>query len=242
MNLIEKILQFDLNFNAFVSKLIHKPKYHEGRLITAHYLNLPSKMELAIEKARKAVGYNPYPLWKVVTYLYFAKQSEKVNGNYVELGVGKGFMSYAALAYRTEDSARKFLLFDKFDSLMVDQISGVVFEERTNKHYAKNVDEVKSIFKQFHEGVIIVKGILPESIDLNLIDKISFLHIDLNAAVPEVESLRLLWNRVTPGGIIILDDYAQEGRKEQFNAINQLAKELNFDVFSLPTGQGIIIK
>ena len=44
------------------------------------------------------------------------------------------------------------------------------------------------------------------------------------------------------GGVILLDDYACAGHEKQYNAMNVLAKKLNFEILSTPTGQGIIIK
>jgi predicted O-methyltransferase YrrM len=83
---------------------------------------------------------------------------------------------------------------------------------------------------------------LPTTINLDSLSAISFLHIDLNAAEPEVASLKLLWDLITPGGIVVLDDYCHHGRRAQFIAMNELAIELQFSILSLPTGQGLIIK
>jgi hypothetical protein len=40
----------------------------------------------------------------------------------------------------------------------------------------------------------------------------------------------------------LFDDYAFAGCDRQFDRINELAKELGFDVLATPTGQGIAIK
>jgi hypothetical protein len=239
---VEYILETGLKLNLLVSKMIHKPKYHEQKMITPHYLNITKSMFSAIETAKNTIGNNPYPLWKVVIYLYFVRQTERVSGQYVELGVGKGFMTCAALAYQSGASNREFLLFDKFDSYIVDENTGAVNKDKVNLHYGQNLEEVEDNLKQFKKDLVFVQGYLPESINLNIIDKISFLHIDLNSAYPETASLKLLWTKLSPGGIVILDDYAYEGRQAQFTAMNQLADELKFDILSLPTGQGLIIK
>jgi len=95
---------------------------------------------------------------------------------------------------------------------------------------------------QFKPRIQIIPRVLPESITLNLVSKISFLHIDLNAANPETACLKKLWDFIEHRGIIILDDYCHAGRRSQFVAMNQLAQEIGLDILSLPTGQGLIMK
>ena len=37
--------------------------------------------------------------------------------------------------------------------------------------------------------------------------RIAYLHIDLNQAPAEIAALEVLFDRIVPGGIVILDDY-----------------------------------
>ena len=242
VHLVFNILELGLRIYLSISKLIHKPKYYEFGLLTSHYLNTNPEIMSAIDAAKNSTGNNLYPLWKAVTYLYFVRHADKIPGDYVELGVGKGFNTCAALHYQSGNHNRRYLLFDKFDPCVVDQETGLILKDRFNPEYGLNLEEVKNNLIRYSEDIVFFKGHLPQSIDLNLIDNISFLHIDLNAAIPETASLKLLWQKISPGGIIILDDYAQEGRKNQFDAMNKLSKEMNFSILSLPTGQGLIIK
>jgi hypothetical protein len=71
---------------------------------------------------------------------------------------------------------------------------------------------------------------------------IRFLHIDLNCAEPEVQSLRHLWPYISDNAIILLDDYAFYGHKMQQLAMDELSIQLQFEILNLPTGQGLIIK
>ena len=58
-----------------------------------------------------------------------------------------------------------------------------------------------------YPGVSVHKGFLPEALDGVAPQSIAWLHIDLNAARPEVLTLEALFDRVVPSGMIILDDY-----------------------------------
>ena len=64
----------------------------------------------------------------------------------------------------------------------------------------------------------------------------------MNCAYPEQAALKQLWSRLSPGAIVLLDDYVYLGLEAQHAAISQTASELGVPVLALPTGQGIIIR
>ncbi len=103
---------------------------------------------------------------------------------------------------------------------------------------------LKGVTENFGEwkNVNIVQGLIPDvlkSIDVN---KVCYLHIDLNCVLPEVESLMYFWDKMVPGGVILLDDYAFRGFELQGEAMRNVAKEKCVEILSLPTGQGLLIK
>jgi len=67
-------------------------------------------------------------------------------------------------------------------------------------------------------------------------------HLDLNCLPPEVAAADSFWERIVPGGFVLLDDYAYEGYRSQKLGIDAFAKRRKVAVLSLPTGQGLIIK
>ena len=103
------------------------------------------------------------------------------------------------------------------------------------------MENTKKNFKNF-KRINFVKGDVFQTLKKFKKLKISLLHIDLNYAEAEVYSLKLLWKNITKGGVIILDDFAYQGRLRQYIYINKLAKRLNFSILTVPSGQGIIIK
>jgi O-methyltransferase len=91
--------------------------------------------------------------------------------------------------------------------------------------------------------VRLVKGLIPESFAGNCPDKVAYLHIDLNQAPAEIAVLDYLFDRMVPGGILILDDYEWAGIYRN----QKLAEDIWFEarhyrVMPLPTGQGLVIK
>ncbi len=103
------------------------------------------------------------------------------------------------------------------------------------------IDLVKKKFEK--DNVKIVQGLVPGILETISFSEVAFLHIDMNNAYPEVECIRYYWNKIVTGGIVLLDDYAYSIHyQDSKNSIDELGKDLNFSVITLPTGQGLIIK
>ena len=64
----------------------------------------------------------------------------------------------------------------------------------------------------------------------------------MNCALPERAALEFFWDRLSPGAIVLLDDYGYRGHECQRDAIDEVARSKYVRVLSLPTGQGLIIK
>jgi len=103
-------------------------------------------------------------------------------------------------------------------------------------------ERVQRKFEDYPQ-VRIVKGLIPDSFQGNCPEKIAYLHIDLNQAPAEIAALEHLFDRVVPGGMIILDDYEWSGVfREQKLAEDEWFDKRGYRVMPLPTGQGLLIK
>src|SRR5262249_30006495 len=71
-------------------------------------------------------------------------------------------------------------------------------------------DRVRRKFDAYPQ-VRLLKGIIPAVFDQGCPERIAYLHIDLNQAPAEVASLDRLFDRMVPGGVLILDDYEWSG-------------------------------
>ena len=103
-------------------------------------------------------------------------------------------------------------------------------------------ERVKRKFEAYPQ-VKVFKGEIPAVFDRQSPTAIAYLHIDLNQAPAEVAALEELFDRVVPGGIVILDDYEWAGpyRKQKL-AEDPWFQARGYRVIPLPTGQGIVIK
>ena len=117
------------------------------------------------------------------------------------------------------------------------------YVEFANRFYARQglYESVLERFASYPE-VTVTRGFLPESLEGRAPEKIAWLHIDLNAARPEVETLAALFDRIVPGGSIILDDYGWVALRAQKDAEDRFFADRGYSVLELPTGQGLVIK
>jgi len=91
--------------------------------------------------------------------------------------------------------------------------------------------------------VRLLKGVIPQVFDRGCPERIAYLHIDLNQAPAEVATLDRLFDRMVPGGVLILDDYEWSGYyRPQKLAEDPWFAARNYRVMPLPTGQGLVIK
>src|SRR5262249_24326662 len=133
---------------------------------------------------------------------------------------------------------KRFFLLDTYDGIPEQYQAGAANAELYVECYADVVRRFAS-----YPGARIVRGVVPDTLDAVDADRIAFLSIDLNAAQPEIEAVRRLWPRMTPAGIVLLDDYAGgQAHAAQKRAFDAWSVEIGCPIFSLPTGQGLILK
>lgn len=195
----------------------------------------------AYNKACKIVGHDSKIHFRIHQLFWAGKYTKKIKGDIVEVGTGTGFSMLALLNYfkNWNKNIKKLYLFDTFLPYKVDEFGKLTSNK--SKFYAASFDKTQSNFKNF-DRVNFVKGDVFKTLNKYRNLKISLLHIDLNYAEAEVYSINFFWKNISKGGVIILDDFAYQGRERQYLYISKLAKKLNFNILIVPSGQGIIIK
>ncbi|MDB5495542.1 MAG: hypothetical protein JWP86_2879 [Phenylobacterium sp.] len=193
----------------------------------------------------KHAGLLPLPNWhwNLQVVLWAVQRTEKVEGDLVELGVFKGHTTMFIAEYvEFQKSAKRWFLYDTFDGIPEDQLNegwdGV--NESVYKG-AYSYEEVAERFAPF-PNIEVVRGRVPEILHEGCPDRISFLHIDLNNAPAEIAALDLLVDRLSPHGVLILDDYCWASARAQFDVERRWFSDRGLHVLPLPTGQGVFIK
>jgi Macrocin-O-methyltransferase (TylF) len=189
--------------------------------------------------------------WRVHIGLWAAGTGQGLEGDFVECGVNKGFLSSAIMEYLDWNSEdRDFYLLDSFagvDERFVsdrERKNGALrknIENLRSGFYINNVDSVRNNFAEWPRARIVV-GPVPETLREVAARRIAYLHIDMNCAPPEVAALEYFWDRIVTGAPILLDDYAYRGFDAQKRAVDEFARSRSVEVCSLPTGQGLMVK
>lgn len=182
--------------------------------------------------------------WRIHTLLWAAKYAEKLEGDFVECGVGFGLFASAIFSYlKFEELPKNYYLIDTFEGLS-EKYSSKEELKRTGKYYTKNNpwhEEVVNRFSNFRNAKII-KGEVPDVLKTLDIDKVSFISIDMNTTIPESEALEFFWPKLVSGVIIVFDDYGFPGHENQKKSHDSFAASKNLLIYTSPTGQGILIK
>lgn len=183
--------------------------------------------------------------WRVFVNCWAARHALLLPGDFVECGTNTGICALSICDYLDLNTTeKKFYLFDTFCGIPTEQASesekGKVNEN--NKTLYENCWEVtKNNFNPF-PGVILVRGKVPETFGKVKIDKVAFLHLDMNIAYPEKCALEFFWDKLVPSSIILLDDYGFKGYEEQKRVHDEFAASKQTSILLLPTGQGLLIK
>lgn len=175
-------------------------------------------------------------VWRVHTLCWAARRALSLEGDFVECGSYRGTSSrilVEELAFET--TSKKFVMFDVFDDIgQIDQHDYPALKG--------DIHQVVSARFTDYPNVDVIQGFVPDILEGNTPERIAFLHIDMNSAEAEIAALERLFDRVCPGGSIVLDDYGWLDYIRQKNAHDTFFGERGYQVLELPTGQGLVIK
>lgn len=176
-------------------------------------------------------------LWRISTVLWGFRNGLRLEGDFVECACYKG--TTARIICDTVDFSkypdRHYYLYDLFDH--DPSLPHHAMPEHSKELYAA----VKEKFSLF-SNVTVTQGKVPEVLAEVAPEKIAFMHIDMNNADAEIGALEVLFDRMVPGALLILDDYGWLGYRAQKLAEDPWLEKRGYRVLELPTGQGLVIK
>ena len=234
-------------------KIITDPTFADDGLISQHISDFMNDERFlnAYREGASHGGLENHPggiQFRVYVCCWAAAYASKLEGDFVECGVGKGFLSKAICTYLDFNKFdKKFFLFDTFSGIPVeDATSSSELEnmETLNKlHYDTDYFDIVSQSFSAYSKVEIVKGKVPDTFNDTDLGCVAYISIDMNNAKAEIDAIKFLWGKLVTGGVIVLDDYAYgELFRAQKDAWDRFATDNDFEILSLPTGQGLIIK
>ncbi len=241
------------HLNGEGPKLTADPTYDQDGLRSVHnheFVNEP-RFQAAYARGCQAADEDYSWHWRVHTGLWAASATFKLPGDFIEFGVNRGFLSSAIMqSLKWNSTGRRFYLLDTFSGIDERYVSegditvGVLERNKADiarGFYTFDVDVVRRNFAEW-PNALVIQGAVPETLSLVDTDQIAFAHIDMNCAPPEIAAAEFIWPILTPGAIVLLDDYAYRGYRSQKIAMDEFAASKGVSILSLPTGQGLIIK
>jgi hypothetical protein len=181
--------------------------------------------------------------WNLQTVVWAVQQARSVKGEFVELGVFKGHTTLFTAEYLGFETWDKtWSLYDTFEGIPADQIDPG-WEQGNKAAYGGtfSYEEVRDRFAPF-ANIKVIKGRVPDVLAEDCPEAISFIHMDLNNTIAEIQALDALYDRLTPGGVIVFDDYGWAVAYRQKAAEDQWFAARGLKILQLPTGQGLFIK
>ena len=168
--------------------------------------------------------------------LWGSRNGLKLQGDFVEGGCYKG--TSVRIICDTIDFAnvdKRYFLYDLFEHDASMQHHAM--PEHSNQLF-------RSVVEKFADtpNVIVTQGKVPEVLAQIAPEKIAFMHLDMNNAAAEVGALEVLFDRMVPGALLVLDDYGWSVYREQKLAEDPWLAARGYQVMELPTGQGLVIK
>jgi|TARA_B110000879_G_C11124458_1_gene493261 hypothetical protein len=235
------------------NKMILRPTFADDGLISQHISDFLTneRFNNAYREGVNQGGLENHPggiEFRAYVCCWAATYAAKLEGDFVECGVGHGLLSKTVANYLNFNSIDKqFYLFDTFEGIPLSDASSVKEEKNmrflNESHFDDNYFQKISDSFENYKGIKIIKGYVPDVLNTQPLEKVSYLSIDMNNAKAEIGAIKYLWGKLTKGAVVVLDDYAYgEEFRDQKDAWDDFSRENNFTILSLPTGQGLIIK
>jgi hypothetical protein len=237
---VHQVSELNYHKNNFLA-FINQGEYEDGKFIL---LNRKIETNDFSEKVKNRVvqkiGHNYHIKDRTDIFLWLINLSNKISdGDIIEFGTGKAWNIRSYLYSSIQNPEKNIYLCDRFSPFMVDSYTGKILGVESPV-YANSPVTLGDLIKEF-KNICIVEGEIPES--LNAIDsrKFGFVHIDLNAALPEIAALDWVFSRLDSNFIILFDDFAVVDHEQQKEMIYNYLMKKSLRIQSLPTGQGVVV-
>ena len=182
------------------------------------------------------------------------KLIENIPGDIIELGVcgGSGLFSFIQSVFINEPQYqwRKIIGFDTFEGFpnvtKEDNVNDVPHLKKNNAFSQDSYEEILEL-KKIHENyrflnareqIVVIKGDLMETLPKYIEEHpgliISLLYCDVDLYEPTKIALKLLWDRIPKGGIIVFDNGIMETWQGEMIAFHEILKIGNFKLVKIP--------
>jgi hypothetical protein len=172
----------------------------------------------------------------VVSYL---QASFRVPGDVAEFGVFRGHTAVAlGRELRQRNSTKRLFLFDSFAGMPV--VTHPLDQDWKAGDLSYPVERVRALFEGSNE-VTLVEGFFSDTFPLHPDLRFSFCHVDSDLYSSVTECIDYILPRLTPGGVIVFDDYGGRATPGAKAAVEERLGGEPPRFVPLPTGQAVYV-
>ncbi len=192
-----------------------------------------------LEKFKELQGMNTDRRWNLGQLMRLV---DNVSGDTAECGCYKGAGSYLMCSTNAEQSQCKRLhhVFDSFEGLSAP--SAIDGKHWALYDLAASEDEVIDALSDFEGSYVLHKGWIPLRFQDVVKDSFAFVHIDVDIYEPTKESVSFFYPRLSPGGILLCDDYGFTTCPGATKAIDEYLADKPEKMVAMSSGGGFLIK
>jgi len=179
---------------------------------------------------------------------YLLRNVDLKSGDVCEAGCWRGLSAYQIATFlKSQDIDVVFHIFDSFEGLSeIESIDRYEYDKRNVENIKKQFvcpsEKVQENLKEFN-FIKYYKGWIPERFHEVKDKTFSFVHIDVDLYQPILHSFEFFYPRLSPGGIMVFDDYGCIQFPGAKNAIDECLLKFDAPFFlPLPSGQAFLLK
>ena len=220
--------------------------YQSDGFATAHYSPFLGDPEFASLYAAVHDRWTGEPIdirWRVWILLQCARQTAALGCSLAEFGVYRGACAFLMLSNAQLQQQQHFFLFDTFAGIPGYRLTAKEERDRFGGRLVDtSAEEVATLLAGWSSQISLVSGDVFDTLPNTETGPLGFAHIDLNASAPTKAVLQYVYPRLVASGMIVFDDYGQEGYKDQRAVIDEFFATKPESVIALPTGQGLAMR
>ena len=243
--LLKGIRSLILGPPAVRRRTLHEVSRIVSHQLGGHYVGDDYKLwlreEAFVRKFKQLSPHNYFSMERKFTLKEFAKNISNMEGAVAECGC---YVGVSAWFMASEIGSSEFFLFDAFEGLPEpathDMSPNGVHQWRAGD-LASTEELLRRNLAEF-ENIHVLKGWIPDRFDEVGDRRFKLVHIDVDLYQPTLDSLEFFYDRMIPGGVIIMDDYGFENCPGAHQAAITFMKNRSENIIQLTTGQGVIIR
>jgi O-methyltransferase len=181
--------------------------------------------------------------WRMWLLTRLANHCTRVDGDFAEFGVYRAGCAFMILQGGALPEPKRFFLFDTFAGVPEAGLSASEVEAGiAGAHADTSVEYVRQRLAPWNKRLVLVPGDVHETLRESPVDRLAFVHMDLNAAKPTKAALEYAYPRLSQGAIVLFDDYGWAGLEAQRDVIDEFLQARPDTLIALPTGQALLVR